>query len=158
MGGRCAVSAIRPITSGWTKIAHRKEVATMKRVLGRGLLAALILLSVALPLAAAEAAEGGGGGLQPEFFNWTYLASVAGATAAVLLIVQYTKGALDKILKIPTRLYAYIVAVAILLLAQGFTAGLSWSDLPLLLLNALIVATAAYGSYEITFAKVDRSA
>ena len=84
--------------------------------------------------------------------------SVAGATAAVLLIVQYTKGALDKILKIPTRLYAYIVAVAILLLAQGFTAGLSWSDLPLLLLNALIVATAAYGSYEITFAKVDRSA
>ncbi|NLF29212.1 MAG: hypothetical protein GX592_15070 [Clostridiales bacterium] len=131
----------------------------MKRVLGRGLLAALVLLSVALPLAAAEATGGtGGGGLQPEFFNWTYLASVAGATAAVLLIVQYTKAALDKILKIPTRLYAYIVAVAILLLAQGFTVGLSWRDLPLLLLNALIVATAAYGSYELTFAKVDRSA
>jgi hypothetical protein len=125
----------------------------MKRGIAWKLLAALPVLLAALP----ASAEGVGGDAS-QYFSWTYLASVAGAVAATLLIVQYTKAGLDRILKIPTRVYVYVVALALVVLAQGFGPGISWSDAPLLLLNALVVATAAYGSYELTFARTDRDA
>ncbi len=118
-----------------------------------GKVLSLSALWLAAPPAVAEAVQGGR--VPGAYFDWTYLATIAGATAATLLIVQYTKAGIDKVLKFPTRLYVYIVALAIVLCAQAFTSGLSLSDVPLLLLNALVVSTAVYGSYELTFAKLD---
>ena len=49
------------------------------------------------------------------FFTWDYLLSYAGSTVAVLVIVQFTKG-LPLIEKIPTRVWAYLISVLILIL------------------------------------------
>ena len=90
-------------------------------------------------------------------WTWTYLATIAGATAATLLIVQFTKVPLDKVWKIPTRLFVYVIALVILTVATAFTTGLTPDSFLLCVLNSFIVALAAYGSYELTFARADRA-
>jgi len=87
-------------------------------------------------------------------WTWAYLATIAGATAAVLLIVQFLKVPLDRVWKIPTRLFVYIVALVIMSVATAFTSGLDVNAFLLCLLNAFIVALAAYGSYEVSFGKM----
>jgi len=102
-------------------------------------------------------AEGvGAGGLPVEPFSWDYLATIAGATAATLLIVQLLKLPLDSVWMISTRILVYFIALIILILATAFTTGLDWNTGILTAMNAVIVALAAMGSYEVTFAKVDR--
>lgn len=87
-------------------------------------------------------------------WTWAYLATIAGATAATLLIVQFLKVPLDKVWKIPTRLFVYMIALIIMAVATAYTSGLTANTFLLCILNAFIVALAAYGSYEITFAKL----
>ena len=77
------------------------------------------------------------------------------ATAATLLIVQYTKVQLDKVWKIPTRLYVYMIALAILLVAAVFTGELTLEGGLLACMNAFMVSMSAYGGYELTFKKAD---
>lgn len=89
-------------------------------------------------------------------YDFGYLATVAGATAAVILIVQYTKTLVDKVAQFPTRLYVYILAVIVLLIAKMFGTGLAINDVPLIFLNATIVATSAMGTYEVTYAKAEK--
>ena len=88
-------------------------------------------------------------------WTWAYLATIAGATAATLLIVQFFKVPLDHVWKIPTRLFVYIIAFVILTVATGFTTGLDANTFLLCILNSFIVALAAYGAYEVTFAKMN---
>lgn len=85
--------------------------------------------------------------------SWESLGTMAGATAATLMIVQLIKAPLDRIWKLPTRLVVYLVALTLLLAAQGFTAGLDAQGIALSAVNAAMVALSAYGSYEVTFAK-----
>lgn len=89
-------------------------------------------------------------------WTWAYLATIAGAAAATLLIVQFLKVPLDKVWKIPTRVFVYVVALAILAAGTAFTVGLTLENAPLCALNAFIVAVEAYGAYELTFARIDR--
>lgn len=89
-------------------------------------------------------------------FTWTYLASIAGATAATLLIVQFLKVPLDKVWKIPTRVVVYIIALIIMLVATALTSGLTANNALLAIVNAFVVALAAYGSYEVTFARLNK--
>ena len=91
-----------------------------------------------------------------EPLTWAYLATIAGATAATLLIVQFLKVPLDKVWKIPTRAFVYFISLVILLVATAFTTGLTPNTFLLTVVNAFIVALTAYGSYEVTFAKADR--
>ena len=79
------------------------------------------------------------------FFDWSYLATYAGAMVATGLITQMLKGALDKVVNLPTQALAYIVAVVILLLATFFTGGLTLSSAVLVLINGFIVAGATSG-------------
>lgn len=90
--------------------------------------------------------------METTVYTWETLATVAGATAATLLIVQYAKVPLDKVWKIPTRVFVWLVAFLILLGAQGFITGLTWSAVPLIVVNSFVVALAAMGTYEATFA------
>ena len=104
----------------------------------------LILLTLCiflLPLAAFADT-----GAEPEFFTWTSLFIVGGATAVVALFVQLTKG-LGVIAKIPTQIYSYIVAVIVLLAATIFTGGITVSSAVLTLVNGLVVSLAANGAY-----------
>ncbi len=90
-------------------------------------------------------------------YTWEYLATLAGATAATLLIVQFLKVPLDKVWKIPTRLFVYFIALIILLIATAFTTGITIQNAPLAAVNAFLVALTAYGTYEVTFAKLDKT-
>lgn len=104
-------------------------------------LLALLLCSVAL-------AEGE---LPTEPMTWQYIATIAGATAATLLIVQLLKLPLDRLWKIPTRFWVYIIALALMIAAAAFTTGLDLQSILLTAVNAVIVALAAMGAYEATF-------
>lgn len=97
-----------------------------------------------------------GGELPVDPFSWEQLVTIAGATTATLLIVQLLKLPLDKVWKIPTRLVAYVIAVIIMIVATAFTQGLTWSNAGLAVINAVIVALAAMGAYELTFQKLDK--
>ena len=122
----------------------------MKKFICILLLALMLLLPTACAEAISETVDTG------EPFTWAYLASIAGATAATLLIVQFLKVPLDKVWKIPTRLFVYVIALLIMIVATVFTGGLTIDTALLAVVNAFIVALTAYGSYEVTFAKLDK--
>lgn len=84
------------------------------------------------------------------FFTWDQLGSYAGATIAVILFVEFTKD-LPGIKAIPTRIWAYIIAAVLLVLSTVFTADtITPAVILLCLINAVIVAMAAVGGYDIT--------
>ena len=118
------------------------------------LLAVLVLMMTILLMATVAMAEGE---LPTEPFTWEYLATIAGATLATTMIVQLLKLPLDKVWKIPTRIVVYFIALVILLLATAFTIGLNLNNGLLTVFNAVIVALAAMGAYEITFKKLEEA-
>lgn len=81
-----------------------------------------------------------------EFVNWTTLTTCAGALAMVAVVTQMTKN-IKIIKKMPTQLWSYIVAVAILYAAHFFTGRLTLSDAVLILFNGMIVALSANGGF-----------
>lgn len=116
------------------------------------LLTVSILTFVCLLFPVAVLAEGN---LPTDPFTWGQLATILGATTAVVLIVQAFKFPLDKVWKIPTRVLVYFISLIILLLATYFTEGLTVQSALLTALNAVIVMLAAWGAYEVTFRNVD---
>lgn len=113
-------------------------------------LVVLLAFIVVFPTLAMAQAEGGA---MDSAFSWEYLATISGATAATLLVVQFLKVPLDRVWKIPTRVFVYVVSFVLLAAGVGFTTGLNAGALPLIIVNAFVVALAAMGSYELTFAK-----
>lgn len=110
----------------------------------------LFLILLLLPVMAFAEGE-----LPTDPFTWAQLATIAGATVATVLIVQLLKLPLDKIWKIPTRIVVYFISLVLLLLATWFTDGLTLNTGLLTAVNAVIVALAAMGAYEMTFRKSD---
>ena len=110
----------------------------------------MLLLALLLPVVALAEGE-----LPTDPFTWQQLATIAGATLATLLIVQLLKLPIDRVWKIPTRIVVYVISLIILLLAQAFTTGLTLNTGLLTAVNAVIVALAAMGAYEVTFRKMD---
>ena len=110
----------------------------------------MLLLALLFPVVALAEGE-----LPTDPFTWQQLATIAGATLATLLIVQLLKLPIDKVWKLPTRIVVYFISLIILLLATYFSNGLTVSTGFLTVFNAVIVALAAMGAYEVTFRKVD---
>ena len=82
------------------------------------------------------------------FFTWGDLVTYGGAVMAVLIITEFTKD-LPGIRKIPTRIWAYLVALVLLVPAAVFTADtIRAEDILLCLVNAVLVAMAAVGSFH----------
>ena len=90
-----------------------------------------------------------------EPFTWKYLATIAGAAAFTLIVVEFLKVPLDKVWKIPTRVFAYFIALLGLLVGTAFTDGLTADSALLCVVNAFLAATTAYGAYELTFHKLE---
>jgi len=86
-----------------------------------------------------------------EFFNWNMLGSCAGASLAVGVITQATKGA-PLVRSLPTQLWSYLLALATLILAMIFESGFSAEGACLAAFNAALVSLAANGGY----AAIDR--
>ena len=87
-----------------------------------------------------------------ELMSWTNLGTLAGATAAVLLVVQYLKPLLPSVF--PTRALALILSVVILEAATAISSG-PIEAYGLALLNAVLVASSAMGAYQVTFSSSD---
>ena len=117
----------------------------------------MILMAVILPIAAfAEDVDIGAGDVVAEPLTWAYLATVGGAAAFTLFVVQFIKAPLDKVWKIPTRFLVYVIALVTLLAATALTTGLNIDSVLLAVFNAVVAATSAYGLYEVTFAKLNK--
>ncbi len=82
------------------------------------------------------------------FLTWSDLVTYGGAVMAVLIITEFTKD-LPGIRRIPTRLWAYVVALLLLVTATVFTADMVRAeDVLLCFVNGVIIAMAAVGSYH----------
>ena len=91
-----------------------------------------------------------------EMYTWEHLTTLAGASAATLLVVQYVKLPLENA-RIPTRLVTLGVAFAIMICAHAFGGGLRLGDVPLIALNSFMAALSAMGAYEHTFRQGDEA-
>ena len=116
------------------------------------ILAALLVCFLLGGMASAEVVSSTTVPTEP--FSWEYLATIAGSTLATMLIVQLLKLPLGKVWKIPTRVIVYVIALVISLLATHFTVGLTWENGILTAVNAVIIALAAMGGYEVTIKKL----
>jgi len=81
-----------------------------------------------------------------EFVNWVTLGTYGGALAMVLLLTQFTKD-LSFAKRIPTQIWSYILALAVLIAANAFTTGLTPEVIAQTLFNAVVVSMAANGGY-----------
>ena len=81
------------------------------------------------------------------FFTWEQLATYGGATVATMLFVQFTKE-LPGIKSLPTRLWAFIVASVLMILATVFTSEVTPAVILITVVNAVIVAMASCGEYD----------
>lgn len=83
-----------------------------------------------------------------EFLTWGSLGTYAGAVLFVGMVTQLFKG-VGVVAKIPTRIFSYVVAVLVLVLAVLFsTETYQVADFALCFVNAVIVSLAANGAYD----------
>lgn len=82
-----------------------------------------------------------------EFFDWNMLGECAGAATAVGLLTQITKN-VPGILKIPTQLWSYLLALATLMLALVFNGNFTVSGVVMAVFNAVVVSLTANGGYS----------
>ena len=83
------------------------------------------------------------------FLTWENLKSFTGCVAAVGITVQFTKTALDKYIKIPTRLYTYIVALFILVITDILFGPWTAGNFILDIFDAVLVTLSANGAYHL---------
>ncbi len=101
----------------------------------------------------------GSAGIPDGFLNWETLATFGGAVSAVVFLVQMLKLPMDRIWKIPTQVFVYVVSLALLIMAQAFVpslGGLTWQTGLLCLINAVPVALSAMAAYDITIGRVEQ--
>lgn len=126
----------------------------IRSALAIGMLVLVCVLLILMPFmgtAMAESAE-----VIPETaepLTWEYLRTVGGCAVFVLLFVQVTKKLLDKLIVIPTTLYAYVIAVITMLAATVFTGELTLSSGLLTLFNGWLVSATASKSYDVIAGK-----
>ena len=81
-----------------------------------------------------------------EMFNWNLLGSYAGATFAVAVLTQITKG-IPFVKRVPTQLWSYALALITLLVTAAFGPGLTPQGAVLALVNAALVSLSSNGGY-----------
>ncbi len=81
------------------------------------------------------------------FFTWQTLMTYSGAVLATTLVTQFLKG-LPYIVKIPTRIVSYFIALATMICATVFTDGFTWSGFAMSFINAVVVALASNGAFD----------
>lgn len=82
-----------------------------------------------------------------DFFNYEYLGTLAGATAATTLIVQFLKK-LPVIKKLRTRWLVLIVATSLIIAVALITGQFRIYNLLLYIINSLFVTTLSIGSWH----------
>ena len=83
-----------------------------------------------------------------EVITWGILGTYAGAVSITAIITQFLKK-LPGVKKLDTQLLSYIVALVILEASTIFSSGFHWEVAALCLVNAIVVALASNGTYDI---------
>lgn len=83
-----------------------------------------------------------------EFITWGILGTYAGAVSITAIITQFLKK-IPGLKKLDTQLLSYIVALIILEASTIFSGGFHWEVAALCLVNAIVVALASNGTYDI---------
>lgn len=83
-----------------------------------------------------------------EFVTWGILGTYAGAVSVTAIITQFLKR-LPLVKKLDTQLLSYIVALLILEASTIFTGGFRWDVAAICLVNAMVVALASNGAYDV---------
>ncbi len=81
------------------------------------------------------------------YFDWSLLATYAGTLTMVGVITELTKN-LKLIKKIPTQIWSYIIALAIMYPAYYFTGELTLSTVFLIPFNACLLSLSSNGGFE----------
>ncbi|MBS3968480.1 MAG: hypothetical protein KGZ94_00055 [Clostridia bacterium] len=81
-------------------------------------------------------------------YTYNYLTTLLGAVSATILIVEFLKE--TKLFKnLPTRRLTFFVATGIIILTSLLTGEFTITELPLYVLNGLLVTSSAMGSWEV---------
>lgn len=123
----------------------------MKKILYL-IMAMLFVGMLALPVVALAEGQAGDEGAP---FAWDYLATVGGAAAFALVVVQLIKAPLDKVWKIPTRVVVYTLCLIGMATGTYFTVGITPETLLLIPINAVVASLTAMGGYDVTFKKLE---
>ena len=91
--------------------------------------------------------EGGDDGMQ-DLFTYAYLSTLAGAVTATVLVVDFIKG-LGFLKHFSTRCLVVVVAEGIVFLVDIAAGSFKMRDVPLCILNGLLVAASAMGSWQV---------
>lgn len=120
----------------------------MKKLLCILVLTMIFTLILALNLTTALADNGATTVEEPQFFTGKELATYGGALAATLILTQLFKG-VGFIEKVPTRIFSFIIALAVLILANAlFIGNLTGGTVFLCFFNAAIISLASNGAYD----------
>ncbi|MEW6425631.1 MAG: hypothetical protein AB1523_12995 [Bacillota bacterium] len=84
----------------------------------------------------------------PDLFTYDSLGSLTGAVTATVLVVQFLKN-LEPFKRFPSRWLALAVAEGVVAVNSIATGHFTLKELPLHLLNGLLVAASAIGSWEV---------
>lgn len=83
-----------------------------------------------------------------EFITWGILGTYAGAVSITAIITQFLKK-LPGLRRMDPQLLSYLVALVILEGATVFSGGFHWEIAALCLVNAMVVALASNGTYDV---------
>ncbi len=84
-----------------------------------------------------------------QFTNWQTLLSYGGASVATAVLTQIFKGLFDKLpIRVPTRLFSYIISLLLLLSATFFAGKREIGDYALCAVNAALVSLSANGTFD----------
>lgn len=87
--------------------------------------------------------------MENTFLTWQYIATFAGLVFATNLFVNFTKE-LPAIKSMPTKYYTSIVALVLIVLSSITSGTFNYQDIPLMMLNSIIITFTATGSYDFT--------
>ncbi|HUW64816.1 MAG TPA: hypothetical protein VMW83_08980 [Spirochaetia bacterium] len=82
-----------------------------------------------------------------DLFTYASLGTMAGAVAATVLVIDFIKD-LGPLKRIPTRVLVLVVAEGVVLLAGVAAGDFTLKNVPLSVLNGLLVAASAMGSWQ----------
>lgn len=91
------------------------------------------------------------------FITLDYLSTFVGMVAVVVLITQFTKELIDKIVKwLPTKYIVFIYALIVIIGYQIMSNTFDSSKFLLTIINAMLLTMTAQGGYEWIFKPIEQ--
>lgn len=87
------------------------------------------------------------------FLTWGYVATFMGIVFCTSMLVEFFKE-MPYIKKIPTKYFTAIIAFVLIFVSSIFLGEFTFINIPLMILNAILVAFTTTGQYDFHYRKV----